>query len=502
MPPSPKLSERPHSDDGFDPNERSCTDSTPAPTLGSAQQPSITMNTDDIRQHYHLIHDAGTISWILKMRQPPPVSIENITGLDCLLVVLRRIYCEYMLGSDGIAQKQWFKDAEARNPLLRHAWLMNGEPVSKVQHEREAISDALERSKKNLVKELQKFQDPNASFLDMCTGTLMNATLWGYEPFHLLDKRIIMPKDDNDEFNQVDWAIDEVAEWSIIELNLQENPDQTLHGAVEECFGCDNEDGILYVPSQPTIVRVLYTPGAERCLGLHDLRHFTLPQGEYFKVGDDQNKYMEDTHRLEYCLIAVVRLRSSPEENDNVRTYETNGANIAAESEPRLITPGDWSIGSSAHTFMLFFSQTDEVPDEDWPEISGPEQILDFEREQLFEDVLAKGTGQPARNIREGMRQFHLPRQPVVPVDPTDHQPRTSIFIPDRLKHLYSRPRLSPPSSFQIRDDSPASSSIPREESTAQASQRPYPRHNRGRSSEYGNKGKQPKPSTSGEASS
>ncbi|KAL7762950.1 hypothetical protein ACKLNR_006308 [Fusarium oxysporum f. sp. zingiberi] len=83
--------------------------------------------SNDVRDRYDITndHQGQTTSNILKLQ--PPTDCEHTTGLDALIVVLRRIYTATMFGPHGLAQVDRVKAAEEENPTLEHAWHVMGD---------------------------------------------------------------------------------------------------------------------------------------------------------------------------------------------------------------------------------------------------------------------------------------------------------------------------------------------------------------------------------------
>ncbi|KAJ3547667.1 hypothetical protein NM208_g1389 [Fusarium decemcellulare] len=200
---------------------------------------------------------------------------------------------------------------------------------------------------------------------------------------------------------------------STIDLNLQVIPDSTLQQAVDRVAGF-RIDNAVYTTSTPHIIRVQYTTGVT-CLDFQALRQFYLFPVE-ISAGQDGDKGRSlHTRQVRYALVAVVRLRSHRENQDSVRTYDPCGFGIFPDCEPLEYTPGDWSIETSGHSFMLFFSRADdEQLDPEWPELSGPPSRLDPGLEQLLEDTLSDAAGQPRTRIPDKQTMFPVSSAPPV----------------------------------------------------------------------------------------
>lgn len=339
------------------------------------------MESEDLRKKYDLVTQTRSVSWILNLRLPPVLDgLPPTSGLDCLLVVTRRIYSAAMIADDCLANVTGFKKSEQENPILAFSWLTLGEPTGP-----EACARAVE-VKRAL---LEAVPDSKASFEALWASDMMNQTWWGKQLFHLYSKRFTLPSSRADFVKPIEWTRQEVAEASIIRLNRIANPELTLQKAVDNCFGI--EDNTLLIPYRPRVIRVYYTPGMQNRLPFQALREFYLAQGSVRTV-DGRVTYTQDELPMRYALIAVVRLRSGPHENDNVRTYRVCGANIAAQCEPRSYTPGTWHIEEpSPHNFALFFCLAgNELLIPEYAELQKPARMTDPEEELAIEEELAR----------------------------------------------------------------------------------------------------------------
>ncbi|KAH7258735.1 hypothetical protein B0J15DRAFT_368316, partial [Fusarium solani] len=221
----------------------------------------------DIRAHYRVDEDIEFVGQILVTRPPRCPRTGLNPGLDCLIVVLRRIYAHIMLGRYNLAGSDWVKKAEEENPILRHAWHMFGTSVEELQRASQARHDVL--------KALREIDGLDiTSFNEMHTCDLMCRTFWSQHDFSLYD-----PRHSLDPFELDEWKENEIAHVSLLRLNRQENPGQTLQALVDKSYGIFDIDGrsFLYGPHMPLIVRLEYTPDASTRLSFDDLRVLGLP---------------------------------------------------------------------------------------------------------------------------------------------------------------------------------------------------------------------------------
>ncbi|KAL2681372.1 hypothetical protein Neosp_008983 [[Neocosmospora] mangrovei] len=337
------------------------------------------MGTEDIREHYDLVAQSEKVSWVLETRLPTRLDDVSTEGLDCLIVVLRRIFSAVMISDDCLANLPEFKQSETENPILAFSWLMLGEPEGN-----EARAQAL-KAKRALIEAVP---DALGSFETLWRSAMMNRTLWQKKPFHLFGPKFHTPPGEPIKCNE--WNRDEIANASIVQLNRVVDPQCTLQEAVDSCFGFDDEN-TLFIPYRPRIIRVVYTPGTDERLPFQALREFFLPQGDVKDV-DGNLRYFQNLPPERYALISVVRMRSEIRESDYVRTYAVCGANTAAGNENDSYTPGSWLIEEpSSHDFVLFFCLAeDEVLIPEYPELTKAGFMVPSELESLIEEDLAR----------------------------------------------------------------------------------------------------------------
>ncbi|KAJ4307779.1 hypothetical protein N0V84_012501 [Fusarium piperis] len=339
------------------------------------------MEPEDIRRNYDLVKQVRSVSWVLNMRPPPSLDgLPATEGLDCLIMVLRRIYSLVLISGDCLADLNRFRKSEADNPILAFSWLTLGEPEGA-----EACARAVE-VKRALIEAIP---GSTGSFANLWKSAQMNQTLWQKKLFHLYGSKYVLPSRPTDLVTQTEWDREEIADASIIQLNRTQEPYRTLQQAVDDCFGL-GDYRTLYTPYHPRIIRVLYTPGMDHRLPFQALREFFLPRGEVSTVN---GRVMYKTvSRVRYALIAVVRMRSSPQEPDSVRTYAICGANIMAECEPSY-TPGSWLIEEPCpHNFALFFCLAESEPlIPEYPELGKAATMVDLEMELAIEDDMGRG---------------------------------------------------------------------------------------------------------------
>ncbi|KAG5797261.1 hypothetical protein H9Q69_003730 [Fusarium xylarioides] len=320
--------------------------------------------SNDVRDLYDITDDyqGQTASDILELQ--PPTDCENTTGLDALIVVLRRIYTATMFGPRGLAQLDWVKEAEEKNPILKHAWHVMGDNSEERLAANEARSD--------LITALGSEMNAGvASFKDLCTSPLMNKTFWSQVHLSLSWPVLYLPSG-----KVVHQSPEDRATTNLVHVNREQNPDLTLQQSIYNQFGVKKvgSEEVVRRPKYPLIIRVLLrTKGvrSENRVELDDIRQFLLPQ--WIEERDERGRFLEEDEPQCYTIIAVVRMRpdmtvvqeslgndSMVEEyqNDNVRTYAQNGPNIIAAYEDGTLMSRYWSVEdlrSYPLEYMLFY---------------------------------------------------------------------------------------------------------------------------------------------------
>ncbi|SCN96738.1 uncharacterized protein FFE2_08583 [Fusarium fujikuroi] len=324
----------------------------------------------DVRDLYDITNDfeGQTASDILELQ--PPTDCEHTTGLDALITVLRRIYTATMFGPRGLAQQSWVKDAEEKNPILKHAWHILGDS----SEERLAANKA----RSDLITVLGNEMNAGAaSFKDLCTSPLMNKTFWSQVHLSLFWPALYLPSG-----KVVRQSPEDRATTNLVHLNREQNPDMTLQQAISRQFGVEKVQSgeVVRRPKCPLIIRVLLrTKGVERenQMEFEHIRQFLLPQ--WIEATEERGRLLEEDQPQCYTIIAVVRMRPDmtavhetqgeesmvdEHQNDNVRTYAHNGRNIIGAYEDSALMPRHWSVGDLRPyplEYMLFYMRKPSV---------------------------------------------------------------------------------------------------------------------------------------------
>ncbi|KAM0545564.1 hypothetical protein ACHAPJ_011264 [Fusarium lateritium] len=370
------------------------------------------MASSDIRENYDPEGADGEIVAAILDTRPPLWSGRNqSSGLDCLIVVLRRIYSHTML-DPGTSDYLDLAGASEKNPILNHAWHMFGQSREEVQ---EATKSRMEVS-----KALEKMSySSQGSFEEICNSSLMNDTFWSHVVFRLSEP-IFCPRTGDD----IHETLDDVACQSLLNLDQVAHPDMNLQDVVNNAFGRVHRGGkeAFSRPSRPWVIRLRYQPSSEpqSRLDINGLRSLQLPVWGVEK--NQPTLSFEEVGKTDYFLLAVVRLRSRESSSDFVRTYQSHGANTVAEYEPSTFVYNDWSVKDSPGRYMLFYGQASGPPSIDdprrFPEVA-PAQKVDV---ALFERIGANMSRRMAR-LNETAQSEPVSEAQVQHVQPQVSQP-------------------------------------------------------------------------------
>ncbi|KAL3593429.1 hypothetical protein FPOAC2_07725 [Fusarium poae] len=302
-------------------------------------------DSSDIRDRYDIVKQKTKVGCRLDSFPPLHQENRNHSGLDCLIVVLRRIYSCNLLepGDMEEAMAKWLRGAENQNPIVHHAWHLFGNQPNEMERtnaDRRRITEALSRLGVN----------STWSFRSICDSTLMNETFWSQDVF-----RLTHPPQSAITGALIELSPDEIARMSIVELDLCKYPDTYLQEVVDNSFGrlVRRGEEMMLRPNEPWIVRVLYhASGNDGLPNIHDLKYLTLPIWKK-RLGTPNLQFQVDGENA-YYLMAVVRLRSDVP-TDMVRTYNPTGSNHLPSYKTREIMSDDWSVEDGKQTYMLFF---------------------------------------------------------------------------------------------------------------------------------------------------
>ncbi|RFN50490.1 hypothetical protein FIE12Z_5253 [Fusarium flagelliforme] len=388
------------------------------------------MEFSDVRRVYDFERNGEAAANRLANYPPLWEGIQWSTGIDCLIVVIRHIYCNGMMSPDLTKDLKWFAESEALNPILGHAWHMFGKEdaeVAKATEDREKVHEVL----------LSLSILPSASFKDICDSSLMNETFWSQEMF-----RLSHPPVDATTGDAIQLSADEIAELSKLEFKPGA-PGDCIQNVVDKAFGQGEWKGrqIFTVPHQPCVFRVLYRADNNLCdsVSIKQLKTLKLPV--WAQVEGEECACFQEIDRVDYFLMAIVRLGAEGDRPDFVRTYSPYGQNFACAYRPRLFMANDWSISDAPQDYMLFYGyrpvDVGNIDVTDFPEVTegrehgGTLDLIDSDMEE------AKAKLQAGEAIK-------ITTLPVNDIPPPPSEPRPSDVLDDRLERGKAPPEREP----------------------------------------------------------
>ncbi|EKJ75742.1 hypothetical protein FPSE_03922 [Fusarium pseudograminearum CS3096] len=376
----------------------------------------IDMESSDIRDRYDFDGKDMHIA-TARLDTYPPLwkGSKTSSGIDCLIVVIRRIYSCYVIDTDFKDAVHWVAMAEKQNPILRHAWHVFGNSPDNVARTTE--------DRKSLEKVLNSLGiTPQASFKDICGSSMMNKTFWSHDWF-----RLSHPPFDTATGKPIDLSPDEIAKLSTLELDLCKSPDDRLQEVVDKAFGIRTLGGVEVglIPSAPWVVRVLYrVPKMDRIPTIQHLKTMEVPI--WTKCLDRSDLCFRESGRNLYYLMAVVRMRRDGR-SDLVRTYNPTGSNVLFNYTSKYIMSDQWSVVEGDRTYMLFYASMPmnlcrrEIRDRTYfPEVAQREDV-DEEWMEAFEELMRKTKSTLSTTVPKPKET--IPGQATLPFAPLTSQP-------------------------------------------------------------------------------
>ncbi|KAJ4135190.1 hypothetical protein NW768_004811 [Fusarium equiseti] len=252
------------------------------------------MESSDIRQVYDFERDVKAAATRLANYPPLWEGVQWSTGIDCLIVVLRHVYCNGFMSPDLAKEIEWYEQSEAKIPILRHAWHMFGQEaaeVAKATEDREKVHEVL----------LSLGILPFESFKDICDSSLMNETLWSQDIC-----RLSHPPVDPTTGDDIPLSANEIAELSKLEFE-PEVRGACIQDVVDKAFGHQEWKGrhMFIVPHDPLIVRVLYQADNKLCDSVSIKPVKTLKLPVWVQKEGVEYVCLEEVDRIDYFLMAV-----------------------------------------------------------------------------------------------------------------------------------------------------------------------------------------------------
>ncbi|KAF4467769.1 hypothetical protein FALBO_5364 [Fusarium albosuccineum] len=274
--------------------------------------------SNDLRQTYDVSENPALAQFDLQTRSPPVTTLQSVghttLGLDCLLIVIRRLY-SYLFARYS-ARSPVNLAAEAENPILQMAWQDFGE---------ESAQDwpALKR------QILERFNPTEAFpqeiwFENLCFSPLMLKTFWSRPEHHLYRVRLVKS---GSLWSRLEWAEEDLVRQSTMVVDQKKAQNLTFQEHIDQNFGWKKQDDgteALYACRRPPIARIKYTKdkGLEP-FPFQDIKNIRLP----IAGADKDENYIPVASRSLYTLLAAVFLVKTGQ-NDCVRTYEFVGSEL------------------------------------------------------------------------------------------------------------------------------------------------------------------------------
>ncbi|RBR25201.1 uncharacterized protein FIESC28_02109 [Fusarium coffeatum] len=380
------------------------------------------MESTDIRRIFELERDAQAAATRLANFPPKGLKMKKSSGIDCLVVIIRHIYCNGMMSPNLDQELEWFKDSEAKNPILGHAWHVFGNEKAEIER------STKDRDNVNVDLGRMGFRDP-PSFMEICDSNLMNETFWSQDIF-----RLSHPPVDPTTGDDIPLSANEIAELSKL-VFIPEAPGSCIQDVVNQAFGHKKWKGreMFVVPHKPWAVRVLYRVDKNLCdvVSIKQLKTLTLPV--WNQREDVEYVCFEETSRVDYFLMGIVLLREQRGHPDLVRTYSPFGQNVPGAYETPSYVKDGWSVAESG-TYMLFYGiQNEDIGNTDvtdFAEVAGT--IQDGGRLDMLTHTLEKTKMiVKAREEKVSAASNPPPPPPSEPQPPRPSEPEGQSLEPD-----------------------------------------------------------------------
>ena len=313
------------------------------------------MDRHNLRSQYDLEKDRDLIITHLATTGPPATNPNAVgyetSGLQCLIIVLRRILVNYAyLGLDGLDQIR--DESGAVHPLLELVWR------NFLVDEKPSVNCSPPTSIEVLMKRTMDLSGKNgSSFLDLVECQAMNEQVWS-KPDFVLYRPVLQEargwvEETTERYNRhCTFPIAYTAKGS----SLQE--------AIDGKFGIrlkKNGTREIWNSNEPSFVRILCTVVLP--ISISDVQSFTMPVGRIEQHPEGHSTYNKDSFRLRYNLIAVVRLRLEQNEPDLVHTYLTNGKFLQLHTHAPERFNTKWLMEEQGyHDFYLVYARSDAPP--------------------------------------------------------------------------------------------------------------------------------------------
>ncbi|KAI1302452.1 hypothetical protein F5Y03DRAFT_209170 [Xylaria venustula] len=283
--------------------------------------------------------------------RPEPKFKFNL-NFDAAVVVLRHLYSMILVdlrNSDRIATD------ELSHPILRFMW-------ADFEDESSVAAQTILRY------EMQTLDDPRGDMtvFQLFERPAMWDSIWNREPFRLYHQHVFgRPKD------AAEWTIIENQEDVVEESLVEWNGAKDLGDEISSLFGqsVDIETGDEYVEmfNDPAIIRVRYqhtAPGRPPAT-YQDLRQILIAPRRIRRDENNPARFFrinpeEDSERVTYTLVAVVRCSDQAGQADRIRLYSMAGHPCSLPMALKDYVGTQWNIGQlndQGRAYLLFYAR-------------------------------------------------------------------------------------------------------------------------------------------------
>lgn len=276
---------------------------------------------------------------------PDHTDVEDHSGVDCMVVVLRQT-----LAVLGESKARALLDQYGHsNPLLRLAACDFSLCSEEDEQAFLADRDTLYKTIQNIV--------PVPSFENVDMSPLMQETVWGDGDFHRHYQSIaedLLGTAEEDlkikhmctSRSLIPWTVHEHESFQNV-MDSEDNPVLDFQGSK-----------YAFSRKIPALLRVLFDATRRDNVEVDISDLWRIPcDGHRPELVDGQWHHMQVSNE-NLCLVAIVRLRNTPEEHDHVRLYGPNGHPISPKFGRDYHQPfchPEWSVGDKDHRLMLYY---------------------------------------------------------------------------------------------------------------------------------------------------
>lgn len=267
---------------------------------------------------------------------------DNISGLDCTLVVMRHILAHASVLESGLPQE--LREDALTTLCLRDFTGDTPQKRALIQEERVSAFDA--------IREAGHSQDMKFRTL------IKHTSLWEVlraDPYQPVLRQ---------ETASSEWALATgTHHYRPPSIRWHTADHGTIQAAVDASYGLHTDDGVTSAlfGAAPVFLSVLFSPTGPHDVdfGIRSVAELALPRHIPMPTTDQNGVVFEDVGTDRYRLIAVVRMRPrGAHEHDYVRLYDIDGNNILPlgdRSRYAGIVDDSWSMADQDRNCMLFY---------------------------------------------------------------------------------------------------------------------------------------------------